>query len=86
MPFKQNYIYPLKDPERYNDDFGYEYDHALLADYGPIAPDCWVHDAWIVKANGEVHPGLSESPVPVRLEDVEDVEETKGRYFQPVGA
>jgi hypothetical protein len=80
MPFHQNYIYPLRDTDRYDDEFGEGDDHALLTDHGPVPVTCWVHDAWIVKANAEVHPGLSQSPVPVRLEDVE---ETKGRHFQP---
>lgn len=79
MPFQQNYIYPLKDADRFDDEFGEGFDHALLADRGPIAPGVWVHDSWIVKANGKVHPGLSESPVPIRLEDVD---ETLGRPFQ----
>lgn len=81
MPFHQNYIYPLKNADRFDDEFGEGYDHALLADRGAVPPDCWVHDAWIVKANGEVHPGLCESPVPIRLEDVYEV---NGRHFQPV--
>ena len=79
MPFQQNYIYPLKAVDRYDDEFGSGYDHALLADRGVIAGDCWVHDAWIVRPTGEVHPGLSVSPVSVRLETVD---ETKGRRFQ----
>lgn len=78
MPFQQNYIYPLKCPHRYDDKLGKGYDHALLADRGPVPEGCWVHDAWIVKANGEIHPGLNAAPVPVRLRDVD---ETKGSYF-----
>jgi hypothetical protein len=78
MPFRENHIYPLKDTHRYDDDLGEGYDHALLADRGPVPEGCWVHDAWIVRANGMVHPGLDASPVPVRLEDVE---ETRGGSF-----
>ena len=76
MSFLPNHIYPLKDPTRYDDAFGKGYDHALVADSGPIPAGCWVHDAWIVTAAGEVHPGLNMSPVPVRLCDVV---EQKGR-------
>lgn len=79
MQFRQNHIYPLRRPDRYDDGFGNGYEHALLVDRGPIAADCWVHDAWIVKANGDVHPGLKLSPVPVRIEDV-DV--ARGRPFE----
>lgn len=80
MPFLQNHIYPLKDPGRFDDDLGRGFDHALLADRGPIMPDCWVHDAWIVNARGDVHPGLNRSPVPIRLADVET---SKGRRPRP---
>jgi hypothetical protein len=79
MPFHPNFIDPLLDPGRYDDAFGSSFDHALLADYGPIAPDCWVHDAWIVTACGDVHPGLCASPVPVRLIDID---EAGGRPFR----
>ena len=79
MPFQQHFIYPLKDAERYDDDFGEGFDHALLADYGPISPGCLIHDAWIVTAAGDVHPGFNVSPVPIRLEDVD---EAKGRLFE----
>lgn len=72
MPFQPGYIYPLKDPARFDDEFGRGYDHASIADYGPISPDCWMHDAWIVTAAGNVHPGLNASPVPIRLEDVDE--------------
>lgn len=81
MPFQQNCIYPLKHPDRYDDEFGEGYDHALVANYGPIAQDIRIHDAWIVKAEGELHPGLNRSPIPVRLEDVE---QAQGRPFSRV--
>lgn len=80
MPLKRNYLYPLKIADRFDDDFGKGYRYALLADRGSVPLDCWVHDAWIVKRNGKVHPGLCETPVPVRLEDID---ETNGRHFQP---
>jgi hypothetical protein len=78
MPFQPDYIYPLREPTRFDDDMGTGYDHALLADYGPIAPECYVHDAWIVTARGEVHPGYARGPVPIRLVDVD---ETQGRSY-----
>lgn len=78
MPFQQCHIYPLKDAALFDDDFGEGFDHTFLADRGPIAPGVWVHDSWIVKADGQVHPGLNVTPVPVRLEHVY---ETSGRPF-----
>ena len=81
MPFRQNHIYPLIDAARFDDVFGAGYDHALLADYGPVDLACWVHDAWIVKANGDVHPGLNVSPVPVIIHDVD---EASGWAFQEI--
>lgn len=80
MPFLQNHIYPLKDAARFDDELGRGYDHALLADRGPIVAGCWVHDAWIVNRHGDIHPGLCNAPVPVRLEDVKA---SQGRPFQP---
>lgn len=78
MPFQEGFIYPLTTAGRYDDEFGCRYDYALLADRGAVQSDCWVHDAWIVNADGEVHPGLSAAPVPVRLEHVR---EGLGRRF-----
>lgn len=81
MPFRQYLIYPLIDAARFDDAFGIGYDHAVLADYGPVMSACRVHDAWIVKANGDAHPGLNASPVPVTIDDVDKV---RGRAFQGI--
>ncbi len=70
MPFERKYVYPLKDPTRFDDAFGSGYGYAALVDRGPIPTECWAHDAWIVNAQGEVHPGLDESPVPIRLDEI----------------
>lgn len=79
MPFLAHHIYPLKHPERFDDELGAGFDHALLADRGPIPAGGWVHDAWIVTREGDLHPGLNSSPVPVRLEDVH---ENRGHPFR----
>ncbi len=73
MPFQRGYVYPLKDAHRFDDELGNGYAHTALANRGPIDPECWVHDAWIVNEAGLVHPGLNVSPVPIRLSDVNEV-------------
>lgn len=70
MPFSPGYVYPLKDPARFDDEFGVGYGFVALVDYGPIVSNCFIHDAWVVNAEGERHPGLNVSPVPIRLDDV----------------
>lgn len=68
--FTAGWIYELKDPSRYNDEAGEGYGCVAIArDAEPGT--CWSHDAWIVNARGEVHPGYDSNPVPVRLEDVD---------------
>lgn len=70
MPFQAGHIYPLVDPEHYDDeDFGKGYDHVMIAhDANP--GDCYIHDVWVLNSEGEVHPGYNASPVPIRMEDV----------------
>lgn len=80
MPFSPGYVYPLKDATRFDDELGVGYGFVALADYGPITSDCFVHDAWIVNAKGERHPGLNVSPVPIRADDVIL---TEGRLAEP---
>lgn len=61
--------YKLADPDRYDDEFGTGFDHAEV--YGQITCEgMFICDCWITNAAGEVHPGLAESPVPVRIDDV----------------
>lgn len=67
--FKSGTSYALKNPTAYDDEFGEGYGRAET--YGHI--DCegmFIVDCWIVNDAGEVHPGMSESPVPVRFDDV----------------
>jgi hypothetical protein len=74
--FKAGYIYPLLDPERYDDeDFGTGFGHVLIP-AGSDPGTCFIVDAWIVNERGEQHPGMDACPVPVHLEDVDL---TKGR-------
>lgn len=69
MPFRAGHIYPLNDPEHYNDDFGVGYDHAMIA-HDAVPGDCYIHDAWIVNSAGQTHPGFDACPIPIRQEDV----------------
>lgn len=66
---KGGMIYPLKDPENYDDHLGSGFTHALPA-HGPDE-DYYIADCWIVDAEGNQHPGLFDCPVPVRGEDLE---------------
>ena len=70
MSFRRGYVYRLAAPDRFDDALGRGFDRAVLADRGPVPRGCWVHDAWIVDRSGRRHPGLADTPVPVRLEDV----------------
>ena len=71
MSFQAGYIYPLLDPERYDDeDLGTGYDHVAI-EHDAQPNGCYVHDAWIVNSKGDVHPGYGECPVPMRPEDVD---------------
>lgn len=68
MTFKTGMTYALKDPSAYDDDYGEGYGYAQA--YG----DCtgmFMTDCWIVNAQGEIHPGLNDQPVPVRFDSVE---------------
>jgi len=70
MSFESGRTYPLRDPTRYDDDdFGTGYGFAR-ADQG--TDGCFIADCWIVDGHGRVHPGYSESPVPIRYQDVVD--------------
>ena len=69
MSFLAGHIYPLTEPDRYDDDLGLGYDHVAIAhDAQPGA--CVIHDAWIVNREGKVHPGYDCNPVPIRVDDV----------------
>jgi hypothetical protein len=67
--FLAGYIYPLKDPQRYDDDYGRGYYFAAI-DAGATPLSCRIHDVWIVNEFGERHPGYNISPVPIRIDDV----------------
>lgn len=65
--------YPLKDPQRYDDEYGEGFAYAAVADETP--PDgCWMADCWIVDKHGAVHPGYDQNPVPIRSEDLKTEE------------
>lgn len=74
------YIYPLAVPDLFDDDdWGIGFDHVIVP-AGIFIPDqCWVADVWIARADGTIHPGYSDSPMPVR---VENIVVAKGRPFQ----
>ena len=68
MTFKSNTVYRLKDPERYDDEYGVGFDR--IETYG----DCdgmFITDCWVVNSEGDIHPGYESSPMPVRYDDVE---------------
>jgi len=66
--FQAGYIYPLKDPASYDDHAaGYGFAAISRSAHPGTSPS---HDAWIVNERGDVHPGFSSSPVPVRRDDV----------------
>lgn len=69
MPFQAGYIYPLVDAESYDDDYGTGFGFVAIA-HDAEPGECYIHDAWIVDENGNVHPGYDANPVPVRLQDV----------------
>lgn len=74
--FLPDFIYPLKEPTRFDDEYGEGYSYALVADEDP--GECFIVDCWIVNQQGEKHPGLDASPVPISAESVEIDE---GEYF-----
>src|SRR3546814_7962715 len=63
MPFLAGFIYPLVDADRFDDDFGEGYDHIMIP-HDASPGDCYIHDAWIVNAEGKVHPGYEANPHP----------------------
>src|SRR3546814_14858836 len=69
MPFLAGFIYPLVDADRFDDDFGEGYDHIMIP-HDASPGDCYIHDAWIVNAEGKVHPGYEANPHPFRLDCV----------------
>jgi hypothetical protein len=69
VSFQANRIYPLRDPQRFDDEYGEGYAFVKVADYGG---GCLMSDCWVINAKGEGHPGLESSPVPVRYVDVVD--------------
>lgn len=76
--FRSDTLYALLDPERYDDDFGTGYGHALSTS---DVDGCFIADCWIVDAEGNRHPGYDESPVPMRISDLRtpDIVETMRR-------
>lgn len=69
MYFQAGYIYPLVDPDLYDDDLGTGYDHVMI-DHDATPGECTIHDAWIVNTDGDVHPGYNACPVPFRFDSV----------------
>lgn len=76
--FRSDTLYALLDPERYDDDLGEGFTHALSTS---DIDGCYVADCWIVDAEGRRHPGYDESPVPIRISDLRtpDIVETMRR-------
>lgn len=74
------YAYPLVDSDRFDDEFGEGYDHAA-APMGEEGGSYSVRDMWPVKADGHVHPGYDQCPVPMSLGDYDL---TKGVRFWKV--
>ena len=68
--FKPGFIYPLKDPQRFDDEYGEGFDHVAVPE-GMDPLNCTIIDMWPVNAEGQVHPGYDAAPVPIRAEDVE---------------
>lgn len=67
--FKSNTVYKLKDPIRYDDEFGIGYDR--IETFGEC-DGMYITECWIVNQLGEVHPGYADCPVPIRFDDVEE--------------
>ena len=64
------FAYPLLDPERYDDEFGAGYDHASLPDGEEAGPSS-LRDMWPVRADGSVHPGYANCPIPIAKADID---------------
>lgn len=58
------YAYPLTNAQRYDDELGEGYDHAA-APVGEEGGRYSVRDMWPVKADGSIHPGYDQCPVPM---------------------
>ena len=71
MGFRPGHIYPLLEADRYDDENGAGFDHVYFAPDSDVREEYFVADAWIVNAEGRIHPGYDECPVPVRPEDVD---------------
>lgn len=68
--FRTATTYPLVEPDAFDDDYGEGFGFARVA--GDMhGLKMTMVDCWIVDRNGLRHPGLSECPVPVRIQDVE---------------
>ena len=67
MTFKSNTRYALKDPTHRDNDEGQGYGYAETLTY---ADGTYIADCWITNADGDIHPGYAESPIPVRFDDV----------------
>lgn len=77
IPFQAGYIYPLREPDSYDDEYGEGYAYmAIPHDREP--GDCYMVDAWIVNERGHPHPGYGDCPVPVRRDDLVMA---KGRFL-----
>lgn len=63
--FQADTMYRLADPERYDDEYGTGFDHALSVSG---SDGCIIADCWIVNAAGERHPGYCESPMPQNID------------------
>lgn len=77
--FRAGFVYPLKDPAMFADDYGTGYAFAYIPSDAEPSPQCWLHDMWIVNEAGEHHPGKDVCPVPVRRDAVHI---TKGVPFE----
>lgn len=67
MTFASNTRYALLDADRYDDEYGEGFDHVeTFAD----VDGCWIADCWVVNEHGEIHPGYSENPIPIRFDDI----------------
>ena len=77
--FKAGATYPLKDPERYDDEYGEGYGYAQA--YGQC-DGMTISDCWIVNKEGDIHPGMDESPVPVCINDLDIAGAFQTEHFQ----
>lgn len=66
--FRTGQSYALRDADRYDDEHGIGY--GRVETYGECE-GMYITDCWVVNEEGEIHPGYSESPIPVRFDDVD---------------